>query len=804
MNARILAPAKMPLMTACFLSSTAQLNFLLCASMLLPLLVPSQATAYPPILPIPRELSEHSGSFILGEDVRILVPSEASDHDLFLARFLTAELVDKFALAVHVEAVSHLPSNGRHILIGTTTNPLVQEAIAQRGLSITADSPGPEGYLLVVDKDRVIIAGSDERGAFYGLQSLRQLIEAGDGSLRVRGVTIRDWPLKTFRGVKLYVPGRENIPFFKRFLRDFMALYKFNTCVLEMNAVMRLDRHPELNAGALEFAKDMAYSRRDRPTGPGDQYQDSAHHDAGDGGILEKDEVADLVAYAKRHHIEVIPEIASLTHSYYLLSRHRELAEIQDAEWPDTYCPLRPGSYELLFDVLDEYIDVMKPNTVHVGHDEWRMPTDVCPLCKDKNPADLLVDDLLKIHTHLQAKGVKMAMWGDHLFESVSGKGLQPLTSSSGYEYKIPGALSSAQMKDRIPKDILIFNWFWSENKGRKLGVREDGPEVAELGFKQVYGNFEPTIQNYGQRSEYPDLLGGAPSSWAATTEFNIGKDQIIDFLGCANLLWSNDWTDQDRLIGMIQDRMPEVRRNLSGKNLPSQDGDKIVPVDIHQVFNASSGEDILNANLTDLKPGAVRSKHLEFVLGNETTPDAKVAAVVGAQGQKGNSLATAVDGIRIDKDVSSLIFLHACARKAKNEMSYWYIYNFDDTADMLGWYEVVYDDGFIETVPVRYGVNILEWNAWNDHKEKAYCYEAEAVPCSNNPSHALHFFAYEWVNPRPGRVIKEVRLRGSDDFRGLDNKVIQDNAVALIALSYVDKRTDFNVARAKASPNAN
>ncbi len=77
--------------------------------MLLLLFVPSQATAYPPVFPIPRELSEHSNSFILGEDVRILVPSEASDHDLFLARFLTAELVDKFALAVHVEAVSHLP-----------------------------------------------------------------------------------------------------------------------------------------------------------------------------------------------------------------------------------------------------------------------------------------------------------------------------------------------------------------------------------------------------------------------------------------------------------------------------------------------------------------------------------------------------------------------------------------------------------------------------------------------------------------------------------------------------------------------
>ena len=40
--------------------------------------------------------------------------------------------------------------------------------------------------------------------------------------------------------------------------------------------------------------------------------------------------------------------------------------------------------------------------------------------------------------------------------------------------------------------------------------------------------------------------------------------------------------------------------------------------------------------------------------------------------------------------------------------MSYRYIHNFPDTADLLGWYEVVYDDGFVETVPVRFGWNIL------------------------------------------------------------------------------------------------
>ena len=68
-----------------------------------------------------------------------------------------------------------------------------------------------------------LVAGSDA-GALYGLQSLRQLAFREQGQLRFKGVRVRDWPAKPFRGIKLYIPGRNNIPFFKRFIRDFMAL----------------------------------------------------------------------------------------------------------------------------------------------------------------------------------------------------------------------------------------------------------------------------------------------------------------------------------------------------------------------------------------------------------------------------------------------------------------------------------------------------------------------------------------------------------------------------------------------------
>ena len=63
---------------------------------------------------------------------------------------------------------------------------------------------------------------------------------------------------------------------------------------------------------------------------------------------------------------------------------------------------------------------------------------------------------------------------------------------------------------------------------------------------------------------------------------------------------------------------------------------------------------------------------------------------------------------------------------------------NFPDTADLLGWYEVIYQDGFVETVPVRFGWNILPvtWGkqsgvvAKGNAKELSYAYAADAIPC--------------------------------------------------------------------------
>ncbi len=723
------------------------------------LLISVSASVFPP----PQQMQVTQETFLL-QDAFIAVPPNASPQDLFLSRSLSAYLVDRWQVALPVQEIAKLPPDRSVIVLGTSKNGLVREALERCRVKIDPRAAGPEGYLLDVKKNLIFVAGGDDAGAFYGLQSLRQLVGRNSRLVRVSGVSIQDWPYKPFRGVKVFLPGRDNLPFFKRFLSEFVALHKFNKLILEMNAGMRLDRHPEVNAGWIELASDLNYSRRDRPEGPGNQFQDSVHHDTADGRMLEKAEVEDLVGFAARHHIEVIPEIPSLTHCYYLLARHRELAEIQAAEWPDTYCPSNPASYDLLFDVVDEYIEVMKPRTVHMGHDEWRMPVGVCDACRDKDPRDLFAADLNLIHEHLSKKGVRMAIWGDHLNERVRGVKTQAHKSRSGFEYETPGGLTPDQVKSQVPKDILIFNWLWDD----QLGGAKNDSELSQWGFEQIYGNFTEKFPNYGERSKIKGLIGGAPSAWAVSSEFSIGKDRLHNFLGTAAFLWSTQWPELPVLYRTIQTLMPEVRRNLTGKSSPSQDGDTVVPIAL-----PSGGTSCINPPVA-VKTGRIESHGRSFDLTPSLVTSSTSEAAVTPVGE----------------DFSSLIFLHALAKEADNNVVDRLIYNTEDTADLLGFYEVLYEDNLKITVPIRYRVNILQWQWGKNPAAGYYCWGADEVDISQAGDSSCSFFAYEWVNPRFGKVIKEVRLLPSRGFRNWTGKTIDENSVWLAAISGVKKRS--------------
>ena len=129
----------------------------------------------------------------------------------------------------------------------------------------------------------------------------------------------------------------------------------------------------------------------------------------------------------------------------------------------------------------------------------------------------------------------------------------------------------------------------------------------------------------------------------------------------------------------------------------------------------------------------------------------------------------------------------------------------------MVKYYEILYKDGFRIIVPVQYGVNILEWNPGGENSldkmegktgspQNAYCYRADPISCSSNEEdNPITFYAYEWVNPRFGKIIKEVSLYGTIDYQATQaagnpkTNPMTSNAILLAAISKVQKRVSKN-----------
>jgi hypothetical protein len=281
----------------------------------------------------------------------------------------------------------------------------------------------------------------------------------------------------------------------------------------------------------------------------------------------------------------------------------------------------------------------------------------------------------------------------------------------------------------------------------------------------------------------------------------------MLDFLGCSNLLWSTHQILQPDMPRIVGGMMPSIRARLKGKLIPSTDGDQVETVDISPKFNLPVNSKSFGMNLTTLKSGMVRSESKSFKLPEITAPSAPVAVAVGAQGTGENFQTRKVEGIAIHEDVSSLIFLHSCATQASNQKAYFNVPNTFDSSDLLGYYEIVYEDGYKITVPVQYGVNILEWNAGGEKSldkrqgdtgapQLAYAYEADPVSLSQSKENPITFYAFEWTNPRFGKAIKEVNLIGTENYQALQQDYAKPvaapmpgNAILLMGISKVKKR---------------
>lgn len=144
--------------------------------------------------PQPKEVQLRDGGFRVGPRTRIFVQLGHQEEDRIAAETLAEEVQDQSGLKLDILGMNPKgKAEGGAIVLARLADYRVRHFLARNGLKADS-SVGPDGYLLFSDKDHLIVAADTGQGLFYGVQTLRQLLQpAGDG-LICPAVGIRDWP----------------------------------------------------------------------------------------------------------------------------------------------------------------------------------------------------------------------------------------------------------------------------------------------------------------------------------------------------------------------------------------------------------------------------------------------------------------------------------------------------------------------------------------------------------------------------------------------------------------------------------
>ena len=289
----------------------------------------------------------------------------------------------------------------------------------------TAAGIPPEGYRIDISARRAQLSAGDDAGLFYGLQTLLQLADER-GNLPC--VSIEDHPRYRYRGLHLDV-CRHFFPvrFIKHYL-DWMASCKLNTfhwhLTDDQGWRIEIKRYPRLT----EIG---GYRTR---TQIGGFHEDPLTYEQGRyGGYYTQDELREVVAYAAKRHIAVIPEIEMPGHATAALAAYPELAcghgpksFETSGRWgvlDDVFCPGKEQTFEFLEGMLDEVLELFPSKLIHIGGDECpRVRWKECPDCRARMEDEGIEDEAglqtyltLRIGRHLEAKGRRLIGWDEIL-----------------------------------------------------------------------------------------------------------------------------------------------------------------------------------------------------------------------------------------------------------------------------------------------------------------------------------------------------------------------------------------------------
>ncbi len=465
--------------------------------------VPPLEAVSPNIIPVPLKQELHNGQFILSSETALQFDDAFKVSANFLKSYIT-----------NSSQINLKESNGENTIL------FIKDTLLSN----------KEGYTLKILPETITITAATDTGAFYAVQSLRQLLpislEKGvikDEYIAIQSLTIEDEPEFVYRGMHLDV-GRHffSVDFIKRYI-DALTLLKMNTfhwhLTEDQGWRIEIKKYPKLN--------DIAAYRKETLIG---HYNDEPHQFDGKkyGGYYTQEQIKELVKYANNRKITIIPEIEMPGHSQAAVSAYPELGctggQVEVAtKWgvfEEIYCT-KEETFTFLEDVLDEVLELFPSQYIHIGGDEapktrWK----TCNHCQERMKAEGLKDEhelqsyfISRMERYLNSKGRQIIGW-DEILEG----GLAPNATVMSWR-GTKGAVEAAKAKHTVintPTSHSYFDYYQSTN--------EDEP-VAIGGFlplEKVYG-FNP-IPKALTKDEQQYVLGAQGNVW---TEYMPTEDQV-------------------------------------------------------------------------------------------------------------------------------------------------------------------------------------------------------------------------------------------------------------------------------------
>ena len=425
-----------------------------------------------------------------------------------------------------------------------------------------------DGYAITVATDSIVIDGADAAGTFYGLQTLRKAIRGGKGDdVLYPAATIGDAPRFAYRGGELDC-ARHFFPVdsVKTFI-DMLAMHNIN----KFHWHLTDDQGWRIEIKSRPRLTEVG-SQRGQTVIKETMFTDSLKYDGiPHGGYYTQEQVRDVVDYAAKRHISVIPEIDLPGHMVAALASYPELGctggpyEVRK-KWgvsEDLLCVGNDSVYAFLDDVLDEVAGIFPSEYVHIGGDEaphvrWKK----CPKCQAKAHALGLRDDAKgtveqKLQNHimkyaadrLAAKGRRVIGWDELIDNGFDTTAV--IMSWRGPQDGGQDGTKTGYKVVKVPNTHLYFDYSYAE--GDSIGA----PYWRKIPLDVVYG-YEPVPADYTPE-QAANVLGVQGNVWTEfiTTFRDVQYMSLPRLAALSELQWSAAPKDYDGFIVRLKDLLP-------------------------------------------------------------------------------------------------------------------------------------------------------------------------------------------------------------------------------------------------------